>query len=129
MTRALTSVGYRLLVEQVLAIVGHHIHDPLNAMQLAALGLGHVPDPTGVVQRNADVVTRGVNRIQHIVGDLLDLSRVREGSGIRIQPKAMGSALGCLLPRRSRMRMVAPSTSTQPTARRSPGERAVAGRP
>jgi signal transduction histidine kinase len=33
------------------------------------------------------VVTRGANRIQYIVGDLLDLSRVREGTGIQIEPK------------------------------------------
>jgi signal transduction histidine kinase len=32
-------------------------------------------------------VARGVKRIEHIVGDLLDLSRVREGSGISLEPK------------------------------------------
>jgi signal transduction histidine kinase len=33
------------------------------------------------------VIARGVKRIEHIVGDLLDLSRVREGSGIAVEPK------------------------------------------
>jgi PAS domain S-box-containing protein len=71
----------------VLAIVGHDIRDPLSAIKLAALGLARVDDPSGVVKRHRDVVTRGANRIQHIVGDLLDLSRVREGTGIQIEPK------------------------------------------
>lgn len=69
----------------VLAIVGHDIRDPLNAIQLAAHGLmdaGH-----SSVRKNAEVVTRGANRIQHIVADLLDLSRVRQGGGIPIEPK------------------------------------------
>jgi PAS domain S-box-containing protein len=71
----------------VLAIVGHDIRDPLNAIQLAALSFSHLSDPTGMAKRHAEIVTRGVDRIQHIVGDLLDLSRVREGAGIRIEPK------------------------------------------
>ena len=71
----------------VLAIVGHDIRDPLNAIQLAARGLSYAEDPSGVVRKNALIVTRGVARIQHIVGDLLDLSRVREGAGISIEPK------------------------------------------
>jgi PAS domain S-box-containing protein len=70
----------------VLAIVGHDIRDPLNAIQLAARGLMYANDASGVVKKNAQIVTRGVNRIQHIVGDLLDLSRVREGGGITIEP-------------------------------------------
>jgi PAS domain S-box-containing protein len=71
----------------ILAIVSHDIRDPLNAIQLAALGLRNVQDPAGTVRKHADIVSRGVNRIQHIVGDLLDLSREREGAGIPIEPK------------------------------------------
>lgn len=73
--------------KRVLAIVGHDIRDPLNAIQLAAHGLMYADDASGVVTKNAEIVTRGVNRIQHIVEDLLDLSRVREGGGILIEPK------------------------------------------
>ena len=71
----------------ILAIVSHDIRDPLNAIQLAALGLRTIADPAGAVKKHAEIVTRGVNRIQHIVGDLLDLSREREGAGIPIEPK------------------------------------------
>lgn len=71
----------------ILAIVSHDIRDPLNAIQIAALVLQRVADPAGMVGKQAEVVTRGVNRIQHIVGDLLDLSREREGAGIPVEPK------------------------------------------
>jgi PAS domain S-box-containing protein len=71
----------------ILAIVSHDIRNPLNAIQLAALVLQRVNDPAGMVRKQAEVVTRGVSRIQHIVGDLLDLSREREGAGISVEPK------------------------------------------
>lgn len=71
----------------VLAIVGHDIRDPLNAIQLAARGLRYADDSSGVVRKNAEIVARGVNRIQHIVADLLDLSRLRGGAGIPIEPR------------------------------------------
>lgn len=71
----------------ILAIVSHDIRNPLNAIQLAARGLKEVADPAGVVAKQADIVTRGVERIQHIAGDLLDLSRTREGAGISVEPK------------------------------------------
>ncbi|MGH8200225.1 MAG: PAS domain-containing sensor histidine kinase [Steroidobacteraceae bacterium] len=71
----------------VLAIVGHDIRDPLNAIQLATRGLMYAGGSSGLVKKNAEIVTRGVNRIQHIVADLLDLSRVRQGGGIPIEPR------------------------------------------
>jgi len=72
----------------ILAIVSHDIRDPLNSIQLAAHGLRDVADPAGLVKKRAEIVMRGVTRIQHIVGDLLDLSREREGAGIPIAPRS-----------------------------------------
>ncbi len=71
----------------IIAIVSHDIRNPLNAIELAARGLRDFQDPAGQVKKKAEVITRGVNRIQHIVGDLLDLSRDREGAGIPVEPK------------------------------------------
>jgi PAS domain S-box-containing protein len=71
----------------ILAIVSHDIRDPLNAIHLATLGLRQAADSGGAVQKYTEIVARGVNRIQHIVGDLLDLSRAREGAGIPIDPR------------------------------------------
>jgi two-component system, OmpR family, sensor histidine kinase VicK len=71
----------------ILAIVSHDIRNPLNAVQLAAQVLLGVADPAGLVARQAAIVKRGVERIQHIAGDLLDLSREREGAGISVEPR------------------------------------------
>jgi signal transduction histidine kinase len=43
--------------------------------------------PADSTRKHAAIVERGVHRIQHIVGDLLDLAREREGSGIPIAPQ------------------------------------------
>jgi PAS domain S-box-containing protein len=71
----------------ILAIVSHDIRNPLHAIGLALHGIKRSADPVSLVQKQADVISRGVKRIEHIVGDLLDLSRVREGSGIAVEPK------------------------------------------
>jgi PAS domain S-box-containing protein len=71
----------------ILAIVSHDIRNPLHAIGLALHGIKRSADPVSLVQKQADVIARGVKRIEHIVGDLLDLSRVREGSGIVVEPK------------------------------------------
>jgi len=71
----------------ILAIVSHDIRGPLGNMLFAAHGLQHLSEPGSLVRKNAEVVMRGVKRIEHIVGDLLDLSREREGKGISVDPK------------------------------------------
>jgi two-component system CheB/CheR fusion protein len=69
----------------ILAIVSHDIRDPLGAIQLSAHALQMIPDSSATVKKQAQVVARGVKRIEHIVGDLLDLSREREGHGIQVE--------------------------------------------
>ena len=71
----------------ILAIVSHDIRNPLHAIALAAHGIKRSTNTADVLLKQADVISRGVKRIEHIVGDLLDLSRVREGSGIAVEPK------------------------------------------
>jgi PAS domain S-box-containing protein len=70
----------------ILAIVSHDIRNPLHTIQIAERGLRHLADPTGVVQKQSEILRRAVDRIQHLVGDLLDLSREREGAGIPLKP-------------------------------------------
>lgn len=70
----------------ILAIVSHDIRNPLNTIQLAARGLREITDPAGV-KKQAEIVARGVKRIEHIVGDLLDLARERQGAGIPVDPR------------------------------------------
>jgi PAS domain S-box-containing protein len=71
----------------ILAIVSHDIRNPLGNILLAAHNLRHHSEPGTPVSKNAEVVMRGVKRIEHIVGDLLDLSREREGRGISVEPR------------------------------------------
>lgn len=71
----------------ILAIVSHDIRDPLGTILFAARRLRDMSGAADATRRHADIVERGVHRIQHIVGDLLDLAREREGSGIPISPQ------------------------------------------
>jgi PAS domain S-box-containing protein len=71
----------------ILAIVSHDIRDPLNTIQLAAHVFSRTSEAGTPAKRQAEAVTRAVARIQHIVGDLLDLSREREGAGISVDPR------------------------------------------
>lgn len=71
----------------ILAIVSHDIRDPLNTIQLAAHVLSRTSEAGGPARKQVEAVARGVSRIQHIVGDLLDLSRERDGMGISVEPR------------------------------------------
>lgn len=77
----------------ILAIVSHDIRDPLGTILFAARRLQDTDEPGA--RRHAEIVERAVHRIQHIVGDLLDVSRVREGVGIPIDPKPMDLRTVC----------------------------------
>lgn len=69
----------------ILAIVSHDIRDPLGSIQLSAHVIQMMPDAPAAVKSQAQVIGRGVKRIEHIVRDLLDLSREREGSGMSVE--------------------------------------------
>ena len=68
----------------ILAIVSHDIRDPLNTIHLASRVLSMTSESDSLTSRQAQVIARAVGRIRHIVGDLLDLSREREGAGITV---------------------------------------------
>jgi PAS domain S-box-containing protein len=71
----------------ILAIVSHDIRNPLGTMLFAARWLQETAETGSPAKKHAEMVERGVHRIQDIVGDLLDLAREREGEGIPIAPK------------------------------------------
>jgi signal transduction histidine kinase len=75
--------------EMFLAILGHDLRSPLGAVIMASqfmLDTGELPEPhlslTGRIARSA-------RRMNAMVGDLLDLTRSRLGSGIPISRKEM----------------------------------------
>jgi PAS domain S-box-containing protein len=63
----------------VLGIVGHDIRNPLATVAMAAETLRSPELPADRVRALADRISRGTVRIRHIVDDLLDVTRVREG--------------------------------------------------
>jgi PAS domain S-box-containing protein len=79
----------------ILAIVSHDIRDPLGTILFGARRLQALSEAESPERKTAEIVERGVNRIQHIVGDLLDLAREREGAGIPIEPKPTDLRVVC----------------------------------
>lgn len=68
----------------ILAIVSHDIRNPLGTIRFAARCLHDLAEAGSPSRQHAAIVERGVRRIEHIVGDLLDLAGERDGSGIPI---------------------------------------------
>ena len=71
--------------KRILSIVSHDIRDPLGTILFASRRLQDAADAGSAAKKHAEMVERGVHRIQHIVEDLLDLAREREGEGIPIE--------------------------------------------
>ena len=81
--RLFTARGFE---QKIVAIVGHDIRNPLGAIELAAgriLRNDGAPDPA-IATKSAHLIVRSVERIQHIVDELLDFTRARQG-GIPIK--------------------------------------------
>jgi PAS domain S-box-containing protein len=70
----------------ILAIVSHDIRNPLATIQIAASALAHRASDAAYVREVAERITRSARRITHLVTDLLDLSRERQGGGIPVNP-------------------------------------------
>src|SRR4051794_24516654 len=71
--------------ELFLSILGHDLRNPLAAIS----GLAELLSRTKTPERHAQFVSQilvGVRRMSHMINDLLELARVRLGSGITIQP-------------------------------------------
>jgi PAS domain S-box-containing protein len=79
----------------ILAIVSHDMRDPLGTILFAARRLQHVAAAGSAEKKHAETVERGAHRIQHMVDDLLDLAREREGEGIPIELKLTDLATVC----------------------------------
>jgi PAS domain S-box-containing protein len=79
----------------ILAIVSHDIRDPLGTILFAARRLQDVSTAGDAAKKYAEMVERGVHRIQHMVADLLDLAHEREGAGIPIAPQRTDLRVAC----------------------------------
>ncbi|MBV8030626.1 MAG: PAS domain-containing sensor histidine kinase [Betaproteobacteria bacterium] len=79
----------------ILAIVSHDIRNPLAAIHSAAQHLRLLGDGSPQLAQHAVVVSRSASRIQHLVSELLDQAREREGMGIPIAPSSVDLGTIC----------------------------------
>jgi signal transduction histidine kinase len=73
--------------ERLLAVVGHDLRNPLNAITLSAEIL---QQHAGKSERQASGLSRIVasaRRMQALIRDLLDFARARQGAGLPVQPE------------------------------------------
>ena len=72
--------------EQLVGIVSHDIRNPLSVIRMSAALLQRGATPEQQAQAVARV-TRAVQRVQHLIGDLLDFTQARVGSGLRVRKR------------------------------------------
>jgi len=70
--------------EQLVGMVSHDIRNPLSVIQMSAVVLER---GVGAEQQKASVarIARAVQRVQHLIGDLLDFTQARLGGGLSIR--------------------------------------------
>lgn len=73
-----------LFAEQLVGVVSHDIRNPLSVIQMSAVllerGIGPEQQKAAVAR-----VTRAVQRVQHLIGDLLDFTQARLGGGVTVR--------------------------------------------
>jgi sigma-B regulation protein RsbU (phosphoserine phosphatase) len=77
-----------LLVEQMIGIVSHDLRNPLSTIQLSATVLkAHELTPKG--RERVEAILRATKRSAQLIGNLLDFTQARLGSGLRVRPRAI----------------------------------------
>ena len=72
-----------VLQEQFIAILGHDLRNPLNAVLMAARRLKQA-EVSERWAKSVDYVNSGAGRMARLVEQLLDLARVRQAGGIPV---------------------------------------------
>jgi signal transduction histidine kinase len=77
------------LREQVLAIVSHDLRSPLSAVQLATTALARKLEPVTdhAVLRYVGTISRSIDRMKHLIDDLLDVASIQTGR-LAVEPCA-----------------------------------------
>jgi PAS domain S-box-containing protein len=73
------------LRERVLGIVSHDLRNPLNAIMMGASVMRREPRASRESVRIASRIVASAERMDAIIGDLLDLTKVRLGGGIELK--------------------------------------------
>jgi two-component system, sensor histidine kinase and response regulator len=75
------------LNEELMAVVGHDLRNPLNVVLMTTSLLASSTDPE--LKKCVARLQSSGSRMAHIIDELFDLSRARLGGGIPIEPSAM----------------------------------------
>lgn len=69
------------LRSQLWAVLGHDLRDPLHTLSMASVALGKQP----LAARITSVIRNSTNRMQRLLRDLQDITRIQNGLGIGIE--------------------------------------------
>lgn len=72
--------------EQLVGMVSHDIRNPLSVIRMSSVLLERGATPQQQVQAVARI-TRAVERVQHLIADLLDFTQARLGGGISVKKR------------------------------------------
>jgi two-component system, chemotaxis family, sensor kinase Cph1 len=109
--------------DDVLAVVAHDLRNPLHTLQLSAMSMAEPGMSDAYRARQAQLIGRAVENMDHLIGELLDIGRIEAGSfAVAPAPEDLGDlldeALALFLPQ-------AGERNVRLTCERSPESRIV----
>ncbi|WP_254041531.1 sensor histidine kinase [Myxococcus guangdongensis] len=81
--------------EQLLAILGHDLRNPLNAIGASAFQLSRAEDLEAPERRAVERIRNSAGRMGRMITDILDFARSKLGSGIPVSRESMNLADIC----------------------------------
>jgi signal transduction histidine kinase len=75
-----------------MAVLGHDLRNPLNAVQMAAAMMARADDLPDQHRRNVTRIVEAAQRMEHLVGAILDFTRGELGDGIPIRREQISLA-------------------------------------
>jgi signal transduction histidine kinase len=73
------------LQQQIMAIVGHDLRNPLLAMKASAEVLARAPGLDDHRREDARLILAGARRMERLLRDLIDFARLRAGRGLPVE--------------------------------------------
>ncbi|MFP2901765.1 ATP-binding protein [Corallococcus sp. 4LFB] len=70
--------------EELIAVLGHDLRNPLHAVNASAFMLGKSPDLDTTARRSVDRIRKATARMTRMINDILDFARSRLGGGIPV---------------------------------------------
>ncbi|NVJ21400.1 PAS domain-containing protein [Myxococcus sp. AM011] len=81
--------------EQLLAVLGHDLRNPLNAISASAFQLARAEDLEAPERRAVERIRKSAGRMGRMITDILDFARSKLGEGIPVSPQPMNLADVC----------------------------------